>query len=144
MKHIFTAKVVSGNLKIVRRTDFIECLESFNDKEITLTVEKKKNSRSILQNNYYWAVCVPMVREGLKQTGWKLSKEETHEFLKYKFLFKEIVNEDTGELKKIKLGSSELTTTQFMEYIADIQQFGAEDLSISIPLPNEQVNIELE
>ena len=143
MKLIFLGKVVDGRLKIVRESDFKEAVRSFDGKEVQIVIEKKKKARSLLQNAYYFAVCIPMVREGLKDTGWKLSKEDTHEFLKDKFLFKEVVNENTGELKNIKIGSSELTTVQFMDYIADIQQFASEYLSINIPEPGEQLTVEL-
>lgn len=143
MKHIFLAKVKDGGLKVSRRSDFVEVLNSFEGKDIQITIDKKKNDRSILQNNYYWAVCVPLVREGLKDAGMKMSKEETHELLKYKFLQVEKVNEETGEVFKFLGSSAELTTTGFMEYIADIQQWGAEYLDIQIPSPNEQISIEL-
>jgi hypothetical protein len=50
----------------------------------------------------------------------------------------EIVNKDTGESLTEKLTSSEMTTTQFCEYILEVQKWGAEFLGIDIPSPNEE------
>jgi hypothetical protein len=50
----------------------------------------------------------------------------------------EIVNTDTGECIIERLTSSEMTTTQFCEYIMEIQKWGAEFLGIDIPNPNEE------
>lgn len=140
MKHKFLAKVKDGQLKISRQTDFSEVLNSYEGKQVVIEIDKWKNERSLLQNNYYWGVVVPLVREGLKDAGMKMSKEETHELLKYKFLQVEKVNEETGEVFKFLGSSAELTTTQFMDYISDIQQWSSEYLSVSIPSPNEQVS----
>jgi len=139
MKLKFAAKVVDGTLKVSRRSEFVEALNGFEGKEITITVEKKKKERSLQQNAYYWGVVIPLTQTGLIETGNKFSKEETHELLKYKFLQQEKVNEETGEIFKYLGGSSELTTTQFMEYILDIQQWAAEYLNIQVPSPNEQL-----
>ena len=144
MKQIFFGKTVNGVPKISRRNEMQEALLAFEGKEFQITIEKKKKSRSLNQNSYWWGVVIPMVREGLKELGMKLSKEETHELLKAKFLQKEIINENTGEIFKYVAGSSELTTSGFMDFIAEVQQFASEYLSINIPAPNEQVNIEFE
>ena len=79
MKYLFHAKVKDGNARIVRRKDFDELIKSFEGKELTITIEKKKNNRSILQNNYYWGVVIPMLREGMKEHGMNVTKEECHE-----------------------------------------------------------------
>jgi hypothetical protein len=50
----------------------------------------------------------------------------------------EIINIDTGECINERLTSSEMTTTQFCEYIIEIQKWAAEFLGIDIPSPNEE------
>lgn len=142
MRFIFYGRTENGKPKIARRSEMNEVLQSFEGKEWTLTIEKKKKSRSLNQNAYYWGVVIPMVRAGLHDLGMKLSRQEVHELLKLKFLKKEIINENTGEVFEYIGGSSELTTTEFMDYIAELQQWSAEYLNIEIPSPNEQVSIE--
>ena len=85
---------------------------------------------------------MPMVREGLIDVGYKISKEETHDFLKHKFLVKELVNEETGEILKSIGSTSDLTTSEFMDFIAEIQQWAAEFLGINIPDPGEAIEID--
>lgn len=142
MKFIFYGKTIDGKPKIARRSELEEVLQSFDGKEFQITIEKKKKSRSLNQNAYYWGVVIPSVRAGLHDLGMKLSRQEVHELLKLKFLKKEIINEKTGEVFEYIGGSSELTTSEFMDFIADIQQFASEYLNIVIPSPNEQTNIE--
>lgn len=141
MKFVFYGKTENGKPKIARRSEMDEVLQSFEGKEWQLTIEKKKKSRSLNQNAYYWGVVIPMVRAALHDLGMKLSRQEVHELLKLKFLKKEIINENTGEVFEYIGGSSELTTTEFMDFIAELQQWSAEYLNIVIPSPNEQVNI---
>ena len=143
MKLIFFGKVVDGRLKIIRESDFKEAVRSFDGKEVQLVIEKKKKARSLLQNNYWWGVVIPMVQQGFLDTGWKLSKLETHEELLRFFSFDEKVNENTGEVRRFRKGSSELSTSAFMDLIAEVQQFASEYLSINIPDPGEQLTFEL-
>lgn len=84
---------------------------------------------------------MPLVQNGLLEaTGELRSVENIH----YKILLplfapiNEIVNKDTGECISERLTSSEMTTTQFMEYIMEVQKWSAEFLSIDIPNPNEE------
>ena len=143
MKLIFFGKVVDGRLKIIRESDFNEAVRSFDGKEVQLVIEKKKKALSLLQNNYWWGVVIPMVQQGFLDTGWKLSKLETHEELLRFFSFDEKVNENTGEVRRFRKGSSELSTSAFMDLIAEVQQFASEYLSINIPEPGEQLTFEL-
>lgn len=144
MKLIYNASTKKGKLHIYRRKEFIEdVLRIFPEKELTITVEKKKRSRSLNQNAYYFGVVVKLVREGLLDVGYRFTFEETHEYLKLMFLKEEKVNEQTGEILQTVGSSAGLTTSEFMDFIAEIQQWAAEYLSIEIPEPGEQLNFEL-
>ena len=59
--------------------------------------------------------------------------QEAHDAVRYKFL-----TDMTGELPRVK-STTELSTVEFMEYIAEIQRFGAEYLDVYIPDPNEAI-----
>ena len=144
MKLIYNGEVKNGKFHIFRRAEFLEdVLRMFNGKTVVISVEKKKKTRSLPQNSFYWGVVVPMVRQGLLDVGYRVSIEETHETLKEKFIRKEIVNEDTGEvLTEISKHTWELSTSEFMDYLAEIQQWAAEYLDIVIPDPGEELKIE--
>jgi len=56
----------------------------------------------------------------------------------------EIVNTDTGQVLTEKISSSEMTTSQFMDYVAYVQQWAAEFLGVDIPNPNEEILLNLD
>jgi len=108
------------------------------------TCKKYRKSRSNRQNSYYWACVVPYVIDGLVGAGFEkslLSVENVHELLKNKFL-KEDYGIDGGEFITLTKSTTDLSTTEFMDYIAEIQKWGAEFLQIMIPDPGEQSEIE--
>lgn len=139
MKSIsFTTKVKNGKITSNRKP-ISDAVAAFEDKEITITIAKKSKKRSNEQNAYLWGVVYPIVKNGLKDAGYNnVSTEQVHELLKSMFIKEDLVSESTGEVMTIVGRSSELTTSQFMEYLEDIKQFAAEQLNCYIPDPNEQ------
>jgi hypothetical protein len=101
------------------------------------------NKRSEQQNRYYFGIVVPLVQEGIKHLGTELTKQETHEFLKGKFNYQEIINKQTGEYIQVPRSTTILNKEAFSEYIAKIQQFSAEFLNVVIPDAGEQLTIQL-
>jgi hypothetical protein len=100
------------------------------------------NKRTNPQNRYYWGLVIPMIQKGIEDMGTELTKEETHEMLKAKFNYSELVNTSTGECELIPRTTSTLTTVQFMGYLEKIQRFAAEFLGLVIPDPGQQVEID--
>ena len=133
----------NGSLTIFNKHRFYEDLKMFGGKDIMITVKRKRRSRSLLQNSYYHGVCVPLVKQGLYDIGYRMGIEQVHDLLKSKFLVDEHVNENTGEILKSVGSTKKLTTSEMMDYIAQIQQFAGEFLGVVIPDPGQQVEIEL-
>ena len=132
---------ISNNLFKRNRNLVLNAIKYFNGKDVVITFSKPKKSRSNNQNRFYWGVVLPLVQNGLLEaTGELRSCDNIH----YKILLplfaplNEIVNKDTGESLNERLTSSEMTTTQFCEYIMEVQKWGAEFLGIDIPSPNEE------
>jgi len=132
---------ISNGIFKRNRNLVLQAIQSFNDKDVIISFSKPKKSRSNNQNAFYWGVVLPLVQKGLLDaTGELRSVDNIH----YKILLplfaplNEIVNKDTGECISERLTSSEMTTTQFMEYIMEVQKWSAEFLSIDIPNPNEE------
>jgi hypothetical protein len=143
MKYEIRTNVLNGNLKRNRNL-ILNALESFEGQEVILTIQKARKSRTNPQNSFYWGVVLQLVQAGLKDaTGEFRTIENIH----YNILLKmfapenEIVNIETGECITEKITSSEMTTTQFAEYIMEIQKWSAEFLGISIPNPNEEITL---
>lgn len=144
MKLIYNGKVKeSGKLHINNRAQFDKDILMFLGKDITITVEKKKRKRSLSQNAYLHGVVIPMCREGLLAVGYKYSIEETKTDLKRMFAIYDKVNKKTGGIREYIKDTSAMTTSEMMDFIASIQQWAAEYLSIKIPDPNEQLTIEI-
>jgi hypothetical protein len=135
----------NGVLIIHNRTLFDNAVGSMareNDVKVTIEVKKAKVNRSLMQNAYYFGVCVSMVQERLRDLGHDITKEDTHNLLRGRFLFTELIDDKTGEVVKIPKSTKNLTKTEFMDYIEDIKRFGAEVLDIVIPDAGEQLKIE--
>lgn len=134
--------VTNGKLNKVASAEISSILNQFEGKRIELIIKKARSKRSDNQNRYYWGCVVKIVRQGLKDLGYILSSEETHDFLKDKFLDYELMSNNHGEeIGKIYKSTTELTKTEFGEYIEQIQIFAAEILNVTIPDPNQQTEI---
>lgn len=143
MKAQVITSIVNGKFKRNLNT-ILDIVQQFNGMDVLLTFEKHKKKRSNPQNNFYWGICIPLIQNELKEaTGEYKSVNDIH----YKILLplfapiREIININTGECLEEKLSSSEMTTTQFCQYILEIQKWASEFLGIDIPNPNEKIII---
>ncbi len=119
---------------------FLKAFKDAKPGRWVITLERYIKRRSNPQNSYYWAVVVPCVCDGLVDMGFnpsELNKEVVHEMLKNKFLTVDISNE-SGEFVNITRSTSTINVMQFMEFIAEIQQWAAAFLGINIPDPDTQ------
>lgn len=145
MKIQIQTSVDSGRFKRNRNL-ILKAINSYEGKNVLITFEKPKKSRSNNQNAYYWGIVLNIVQQGLLEaTGELRSNNDIH----YNILLpmfaptNDITNLDTGEIVSERMTSSNMSTTQFMEFILDIQKWGAEFLNIDIPNPNEQEMLNL-
>jgi hypothetical protein len=141
MKYEIITNVINGNLK--RNRNFIlNAVKTFEGQEVILTIQKAKKRRTTPQNSFYHGVVVPIMQQALKDSGYLMTNESVHDMLKLRFLKESIlVNENTGEyIERIK-STTELTTTQFAEYILDIQKFAVEYFNVIIPDPNQEITL---
>lgn len=102
---------------------------------------KRLGRRSNQLNKYYWGCVIQYQKEGFKNLGNDWSKERIHDFNKVEFDYDEIVNEKTGEIKRMPGSTKEMTNIQMIEFIEKIKQFSAEWLNVYIPDPNQQSEI---
>lgn len=143
MKYVGTIKLDNGQLKLVNKAEMLKFAQSLNCNEFTFTLEKKRNKRSNEQNKYYWGVVVPLVKLGLTELGNLVDTESTHDFIKSEFNYKDVVNKDTGEVKKLPNSTTQLTKSEFSEMIERVKQWSAEWCNIYIPDAGEQTELEL-
>jgi len=142
VKYTAFGSVKEGKLKIRARPAFDKYIKSMDGKELEITVQKKRNKRTNHQNRYYWSGVLQCAKQGFFDAGHSLTKEEIHEEFKRRFLEgKEIINKDTGEAIRIPGTTTDLTRSDFSDYIAEIKGFCMEWLNCSIPDPDEQLTI---
>lgn len=111
-----------------------EC-EKSGLKEFEVIVKSKSKNRSNQQNRYYWA-CVSIVANEL---GY--SREEMHSIIGFKFLKREKVDENSGEVFEYIESTTKLSTTDFVVFMDEFIKWSAEHLNIILPSPNEQLTI---
>lgn len=101
----------------------------------------RANKRSLPQNAFIHGVLIPMVFQGLRDAGF--DEVRTHDDAKViiKELFLKTSVTNGSETFQVTKGTHQLTTTEMMVFIADVQKWAAEYLCITIPNPNEQAEI---
>lgn len=135
MKHF--ASVIDGKLTLLAPNLFKEAVRLLDGKDVTLTIERS-TKRTSQQNRYYWGGVIPIIQYGMQEVGVKMSHDQIHELLKYKFLIEDVVTDD-GEILMQTIGSTtKLNTVKFNEYIESIREWAWEYLSIEVPEPNTQ------
>jgi len=135
----YFGKVDDGKLTIFQRGDMVSGLRNLGSGFVEIII-RLAGKRSSPQNRYYWGAMLPIVKDGLKAVGIEMSKEQTHELLKFKFLKREFITTD-GDILQSVCSTTELSTKEFNEYIESIQIWSAEYLNVNIPDPNQQTEI---
>lgn len=110
-------------------------------KDFKIKVERKFKKRSNSQNAYYFGCVIPLINERLRELGNEFSNQDVHEAMKSKFCVGEIVNEN-GVQEEFVRSTATLRTVEFMEYLDKITVWAAQFLGITIPLPNEAIEID--
>ena len=97
-------------------------------------VKKQRNTRSNMQNNYYWK-CI--VQELSDFTGF--FPDEMHDILKVKFAseWQSIIIEDVNVGVQTLNSTSRMNTAEFELYADQIRIWAMTELGIRLMLPNE-------
>lgn len=143
MNYEIISEVKNGSL--TRNRNLIkDAIETFEGKQIVIKIEKFKKKRSTQQNRFYYGIVIPIVQNCLKEAGHIMTNESTHDLIKLKFLKETLfVNEDTGEVIERIKSTTELSTSQFMDLLAEINNFTSEYFGVSLPSPNDDLTLKL-
>ena len=137
------SEVKNGSL--TRNRNLIkDAIATFEGKQIVIKIEKFKKKRSTQQNRFYYGVIIPIVQNCLKEAGHVMTNESTHDLIKLKFLKETLfVNETTGEVIERIKSTTELSTSQFMDLLAEINNFTFEYFGVNLPSPNDDLTLKL-
>ena len=97
-------------------------------------VKKQRNTRSNMQNNYYWSCIVQVLSNELGYFP-----DEIHDVLRAKFLSEyEMISINDNQIALNKIGSTTaLNTKAFEVYTEQIRVWAMTELGIRLMLPNE-------
>lgn len=126
-----------------------EVTAAFNDMDIEVTFKRKRKRRSNPQNKYYWGCVIPAIVQAMVELGNDALQigntehgELVHEFLKNRLLDNgEEIQGIEGLIFKLPASTRKCNTIEFDKYMGDVRKWAAENLSINIPEPNEQVEM---
>lgn len=124
---LFTGMVIGGKFRLDNKARFAKLVKSLEGKQIALSLGEHQNLRSLKQNGWYWSVAIPLIAATQGYTNL-----QAHEGLKDMFLK---INTDSP-LPTVR-STAELNTKEFSEFMEHVIQFGAEELGVLIPYPNE-------
>lgn len=108
--------------------------------ELEIYVIKKKKYRSLSQNAFYWSAVIPILHAAINECGNHLGKESVHKMMAAKFLLEDVPLKDGQFIQRVK-STTELSTSQFMDYLTEINAWTIEYLGFSLPAPNEQLTL---
>lgn len=145
MKQIKILSRVDENGNLKRNRKFIaDAIKSFSGKEIEIIIKRKYKQRSTVQNAFYWAVTLPFFQNLFHEAWGEIRPiEEIHEILKATCNYTEIPNPATGEIQRIPKSTTELTTSEWMDFELQMDQFARDFFNATLPKPNEQTTLNL-
>lgn len=122
---------------LTEQTDVLQWLDKIKptlnkNKQYIIEVSEYNKKRSSPQNRYLWGVVYPIIGNKL---GY--DTETIHEVLKQKFGEKVTLRNNITIAKS----TTKYTTTEFEQYIDKILIFASEFLKLSIPAPNETIEV---
>lgn len=122
---IKTGEIIYKNLKGYRIW-----IAGLSGKEVEVTIKEKGTLRSVHQNAWLWGIAYKMICDETDQAKESIHALLTSMFLKEDYWFKE-------QRYEIVRSTTDLTTKEFTRYMAQVQQWAAEELNLDIPSPNE-------
>ena len=104
------------------------------ENDYIVSVKKQRNTRSNMQNSYYWKCIVQGLAEELGYFP-----NEMHDALRARFLSEyEMISINDNQIAINKIGSTTaLNTKSFEQYTEQIRVWALTDLGIRLMLPNE-------
>ena len=123
----FNARIEGGKLRIEQEDKWKRYLSGLNENTLlSVSVEKRKNKRSLTQNAYYW------VYLGVIENETGNNADDLHELFKRKFL-KPVTKTILGEEVKLPASTTNLDKLSFGEYMDKICAL------TNVPLPDPEL-----
>jgi hypothetical protein len=102
---------------------------------IRLSACQHRRRRSDRQNRYYWPCFCKLLMDYMNVQGGSWTLEMAHECFKKMHLEKSFVDQRTGQLFTTVLSTTQLSTSEFNEYL-DKCAAALADLGLTVPQPD--------
>lgn len=127
----FICKILNGQLEFNNLKKYQDYLRTLPENaELELVIKEKKSQRSLEQNAWYWGIALKTI---FQESGYEQKK--MHEILKAEFLTSFCEFKD--KVYTVVRSTTDLNTTEFAEYMGNVQRFASMELGVYIPDPNE-------
>jgi len=131
--------------RIINRALLDKDLTELPKGKYRLVVERYRKKKSNPQLRWLYGQVYPIVLKALNDAGWEFTSiEEVDEYCKSMFSSKEVLNRHTGEILDIPGLKRDMTTVEMMTYVDAIRNWASEYLSVYIPEPGEQTDLNFE
>lgn len=132
--------IKDGKLSPGLKQLFVTAIGIMEGKNVVIDITEQKGKRSS-QSNRYFHLLLNVFKDELNSRGNNFTLELTKDLVKSKFLLKEVVDADTGELLGTTLGhTSALNTEEMTELIEKMKAWAAE-MGIILPEASEQIEL---
>ena len=129
------------NGKLVQNRNLIQnAIASFEDTNINITIERRSKKRSVQQNAFYWGVWIPIIQQAINDTwGEFYPPDEVHNVLKALCNYEERPNPATGEIQRVPMSSTKLTTYEWeKEFKQQVRQMCMDNFNLDLPEPDNE------
>lgn len=124
---------IKNGKPIQNRGDIQKAYDSNEGKNITITINRRKEKRSNDFNAYYWGVVVKMIKMAIDDTGDVVTINDVHDLLRGKFNTKQF------GLIEVPQSSANLSTPAFATYVERCRFWANDFFNIEIPDPGEEI-----
>ena len=129
------------NGKLVQNRNLIQkAIASFEDTNINITIERLSKKRSVQQNAFYWGVWIPIIQQAINDTwGEFYPPNEVHNVLKALCNYEERPNPATGEIQRVPVSSTKLSTYEWeKEFKQQVRQMCMDNFNLDLPEPDNE------
>ena len=130
IRPLLPARIEKGKILWQNPVMTAQVMRELEGEQVKVSIKPFTKTRSLNQNAYYWAVIIATLADF---TGY--STDEMHEVLRVKFLpYKANVGNEEVTITK---STTDLDTTEFEKYLAEIREWASVALEVFLPLPGE-------
>lgn len=142
MKQFVYSRIKDGHLSNEAELRFLAVLATNEEKEIRITIERKRRTISNVQRNFLNGPFVEALQIGLNESGIDCDKELAKSILKDEYGIKETIKLPSGATKLVAISTEKYSPAQCEEVMENARRGWAQ--WIQLPYPHENIGAPFE